>query len=367
VPINAETFERYYRSIIPYKRMTERRTYQLLRRSKSRLDQTVGLHTNVYSAGRGATRSRPRYDAHLLALAVTGAVTDWLTYSFIYLLTEETYCKHLGEDELSRFKRATKDAYDRYPAYRFLYQLRNYAHHYGPPLASLDMSATGHGWAIDVMLDKRQILGNGFHWNTASRRVMDGLPERFPISPLIEEAMEGYKLIERRMLGMYLDYVGSWLDASIEMLSALGDVDGIPCLIAIPPHETKSMLILGKIGVLPVMRQADVERVEWALEQPDPVSAVWIHHPEQSGFRPDTRGTLLATQLMTMLLAGEGDVAEQHVEEIVQDGQGGSRSVIIGLAEQLRIALYMLEGLLGGPPEEYLNVDWLEIDEPNNR
>jgi hypothetical protein len=134
-----------------------------------------------------------------------------------------------------------------------------------------------------------------------------------------------------------------------------------------PPQETKSMLILGKIGVLPVMRQADVERVEWALEQPDPVSAVWIHHPEQSGFRPDTRGTLLATQLMTMLLAGEGDVAEQHVEEIVQDGQGGSRSVIIGLAEQLRIALYMLEGLLGGPPEEYLNVDWLEIDEPNNR
>jgi len=188
------------------------------------------------------------------------------------------------------------------------------------------------------------------------------------VSPLIEEAMEGYRLIERRMLGMYLGYVESWMDVAKEMLAALGDVDGIPCLIAIPPDERKSMLVLGgRTGVQPIMRQADVEKVEWSLEQADPIAAVWIDHPERRGFRPDTRGTLLATQLMTTLLTEQSDAAEHDVEAIIDDGPDSSRAVIFGLVEQLRIALYMLEGTLGGPPEEFLNIDWLEVDEPDNQ
>ena len=360
VPLDSETFDRYYQSTIPYRRMTERRAYQLLQRASRRLHATVQLHSNLHKHG---GRLHESLDGHHAALSVTGAVTDWLSYSYIYLDTEETFCKRLGQEEFDHFKQATHDAYDAFPAYRFLYQVRNYAHHYGPPLAALDLSASDDSWEIDVMVDKRQLLADrSFHWNERSREVLDGLPERFAIVPLITEAMEGYRLIERRMLSMYLDYVESWLGESYEMLDALGDHGGVPCLLAIPPDETKSMQVLGSIGVQPIMNRDALDRVEWSLEQPDPVGAMSIDHHAGLGFVPDRLATLKATQVMAAFFHGDAPTASSRIRDILATDKGDPNQLIGGLVNQLAVNLHMLSGLLGISPEQLLNTDWTDDD-----
>ena len=360
VALDRETFDSYYQSTVPYRRMTERRTYQLLSQAARRLHETVQLHSNIHKLGGQLHAS---LDGHHAALQVTGAVTDWLTYSYIYLDTEETFCKHLGEEEFARFKEATHEAYDAYPAYRFLYQLRHYAHHYGPPLASLDVSAHSGDRKVDIMLDKRQLFANpSFHWNRRSREVMDRQPERFPIMPLIEEAMEGYRLIEQRILKMYLFYVESWLDVSNEMLGKLGEHEGIPCLLAIPPDDTKPMLTLGSIGVWPIMTRANIARVEWALGQPDPIGAVWVERAPSRGSTPDDASTLKATQVMAAFFRGDRAAATRQINDILESDRGDAGGLIAGLVNQLAVSLHMVSSLLGSSPEALLNSDWARED-----
>lgn len=359
VDLDAETFDRYYESTVPYRHMTERRTYHLLRQSARRLHATVQLHTNLHKYG---ARLHENLDGHRSALIVTGSVSDWLSASFVYVQTEETFWKHLGQEEASRFEKATNDAYDTYPAYRFLYQMRNYAHHYGPPLAALDYSTTGEeGWSVDIMVDKRQLLGGSFRWNEKSLAVMAGLPERFAIEPLVSEAMKGYRLIERRMLGMYLEYVASWLDESNEMLEALGDVEGMPCLLAIPPDRSKAMQVAGAIGIQPIMTPEAIDKVEWSLKQPDPIDAIWVDHPPSPGFQPDGEGALRATQVLAAFFMGDREAAAEQANQILAADQGDPSSLFGGLVNQSGITMYMLSNLLGKSTEELLNTDWTEV------
>lgn len=359
VGLDAKTFDRYYESTVPYRGMTERRTYQLLRQATRRLHATVQLHTNLHRYG---GRLHKDLDGHRSALIITGSVSDWLSASFVYVQTEETFWKHLGQEEFARFKKATNDAYDTYPAYRFLYQMRNYAHHYGPPLAALDYSTKGaDGWTVDIMVDKRQLLGGSFHWNEKSQAVMAALPERFALLPLVSEAMMGYRLIERRMLGMYLEYVASWLAESNEMLEALSDVEGMPCLLAIPPDRSKAMQVMGAIGVQPIMTREAVDKVNWSLQQPDPVDAIWIDQPLALGFQPDDDGTLRATQVLTAYFMGDREAAIAEANRILTADGGDPSSLFGGLVSQSAITMYMLSGLLGTSAEELLNTDWTQV------
>lgn len=187
---------------------------------------------------------------------------------------------------------------------------------------------------------------------------MDRQPERFPIMPLIEEAMEGYRLIERRMLTMYLAYVESWLDVSNEMLEELGEHEGMPCLLAIPPDDTKPMLILGSIGVWPVMSRANIAQVEWALGQPDPIGAVWVDYAPSRGFTSDDASTLKATQVMAAFFRGDRAAASRQINDILVADQGDASDLIAGLVNQLAVSLHMVSSLLGSSPEALLNTDW---------
>ncbi len=211
------------------------------------------------------------------------------------------------------------------------------------------------------MVDKRQLLADrSFHWNRHSREVLDGLPERFAIVPLITEAMAAYRLIERRMLTMYLGYVESWLDEANEMVDALEDHRGVPCLLAIPPDEAKSMQVIGSIGVQPIMTRAAVEQVEWSLEQPDPVGAVANDHPVGPGFVPDGPATLKATQVMAAFFRGDAPAASNRIRDTLAADGDDPNQLIGGLVNQLAVNLHMLSGLLGSSPEQLLNTDWTD-------
>ncbi len=60
-----------------------------------------------------------------------GKVTDWLTTSRLYLVSEEERLDALGNDAGDRFRSAQHASFDRSPAYRFLYNLRDYTQHSG--------------------------------------------------------------------------------------------------------------------------------------------------------------------------------------------------------------------------------------------
>lgn len=159
---------------------------------------------------------------------------------------------------------------------------------------------------------------------------------------------------------MHLDYAESWLGESNEMLDALGDHEGVPCLLAIPPDEAKSMQVLGSIGVQPIMNRAAVEQVEWSLEQPDPVGAVPIDHPAGPGFVPDRPATLKATQVMAAFFRGDAPAASNRIRDILATDRGDPNQLIGGLVNQLAVNLHMLSGLLGSSPEQLLITDWTD-------
>lgn len=358
ISLDRETFDRYLEGTVPYTRMTQRHAFRFLQQATRRLEATVQLHSNLHKY---TGERHESLDGRKPALDVTKAVTDWLNYSYIYLDPEERFWAHQGQEQLAEFKQATHDAYDTYSAYRFLYQLRHYSQHYGPPLAALDYSAADGAWEMDIMLDKRQLLGGSFEWNAKSRAVLDGLPERFAIVPLITEAMQGYELIEKRLLRMYLWYVESWLDEARAMVEATEGEVGEPCLLAIPPDSSKSMQVLGNVGLQPVMNQRILAQVERSLREPDPIESVWRASQPGRGFIPDGRAALRSTQVMTAFFMGDHGAAWDEIERVIAEDEGDGGPLLSGLVNQLATTLHMLSDLLGSSPEQLLNTDWEEL------
>lgn len=82
-----------------------------------------------------------------------------------------------------RFKEACCNAYDNHFAYRFLYELRNYAQHCGLPIGVLKV-----GESLEVFFDRDYLLGNYKKWKRLENELMNCKPW-FEVNSLLNEMM----------------------------------------------------------------------------------------------------------------------------------------------------------------------------------
>ncbi len=157
--------------------------------------------------------------------------------------TETKLKRRYGEssEQLRAFKAACSRQFDGSFAYRFVYQLRNYALHVNLPLNAMSL-ASGEGkfdpedpgthnrFAVEVARDA--LLNDGFDWRKDVRPGLESLPPSFELNPLINEAMHGLEKIHVELVCAKL--VGE--KQAAERVGALADAlqePGIPCVLRV--------------------------------------------------------------------------------------------------------------------------------------
>lgn len=85
---------------------------------------------------------------------------------------------------LVRFEEACHNAYDNHFAYRFLYELRNYAQHCGLPIGGIKI-----GEVLEVFFDRDVLLGRYKKWKNIESELKQCKP-RFEVAPLLNEMMD---------------------------------------------------------------------------------------------------------------------------------------------------------------------------------
>src|SRR6266540_2281918 len=164
VSIPPEEFERYANAIATYQSVAERNTYQILTRNHLRLRSMLEMYTNIERIGGNFRAVNQRN----LALLFMGEMTNWLASTRLYLVSERDFIlRQFGDesDEVRRFDKATSQAFDAYVGYRFLYNLRDYAQHCGPPVSGIAISGdSASRRKIEIYLSRSELLVAHFNW-----------------------------------------------------------------------------------------------------------------------------------------------------------------------------------------------------------
>lgn len=134
---------RYSAAIATFRAVTERNTFVLLQRHHHRLEATVAAFANLERLG-GSFRN---VDKRAVNITLMGEIVDWLAAGRLYTeSTRDFMLRQFGHGaQLERFKSATSSAFDGFAGYRFMYNLRDYTQHCGPPLGGTTVGRVADG------------------------------------------------------------------------------------------------------------------------------------------------------------------------------------------------------------------------------
>jgi len=128
-------------------------------------------------------------------LEINRRLVNYLTTVRIFLDYSETNLKRRygkNSKQVTQFKKACSEAYNTYFAYRFVYELRNYAQHCKLPIQDLiidskivEPSSNESSVSLRVMLNRDELLKN-YNWKKLKREIKK-LPSTFEINPLLAE------------------------------------------------------------------------------------------------------------------------------------------------------------------------------------
>lgn len=125
-------------------------------------------------------------------IEVIGATMDWLSTVRTFIDHNTFRASRSDAEILDFFKSACSRQYDARFGYRFCARLRNYAQHLGIPL---------HGLRIGgdfLVLDRETLLMRFSGWSSVAAELKAG-PSEIPLVPVVEDAMEGLRIISDAM------------------------------------------------------------------------------------------------------------------------------------------------------------------------
>lgn len=264
--LSATEFEDCLNAIATYRALLERNVYSLLQRHWHRLSSMQQFYANIERVG-GNFRV---IDLRTVAVTFMDEVTNWLTTGRLYLESERDLLSRTsqdGQEDLKRFRSLCGEVFDSIPAYRFLYKLRDYTQHCGPPLGSLIVAGANDGdRTIQISIRRSDLLIAHFNWGSHVRELINEWPENILLLPLIEEAMAGFRRIEDEILRILLKR----------------------CAPAVPLLRSEIQRVAGFIGHPAIFRFLngtnisyqsfpsilDLDILERSLSEPDPLSAI---------------------------------------------------------------------------------------------
>jgi len=332
-------FEQCVDDIGRLRALTERHTFQLLERHWHQIDSMRRLYEQIERVG-GAFRF---VDKQTVAVTFMGKVTDWLTASRLYLVSEAERLDALGAHAGHRFRTAQRTSFDRSAAYRFLYNLRDYAQHSGPPLGALTIASDGAGGRrLGLFLNQTELRSAHFAWNRHAMALLDDWPAQFDLLPLIEDATVEFRAIEDENVRVRIAHLVEAIPRLRSQMERIAYEDGNRC-------------VLSQLGTDPVTFgwqtfpiASDLERIEAAALQPDPIEALGRRPiPPRGMAGPNRHGRTRAAAVVTAYLEhGGGGLADDVLNAGIQEDQD-VRPTLIGVLEAGGVLASMLGTALG--------------------
>jgi hypothetical protein len=354
ITISADEFQGYIDAISAYRSLSERNTYQILNRNHLRLASMLKMYSNLEKVG-GSFR---KIDQRNVPLLFMGEMTNWLASTRLYLESERDFLlNQFGENsnELRRYKRATSEAFDSYPGYRFLYNLRDYAQHCGPPVSGMMVSRDPTGKrVIEMYLSRSELLVARFDWSRHAKELLARWPERISVMPLIEESMAGFRIIEDELLRILLTHCAKATTTMREGMARVAGMDGHPAVFQLPISREEDEK--GNLAWQSFPESSALDVIEGAITNDDPLAALPRVEAQRAVFLPEqTRAISRAAAVVaTALEAGSGDAGFEEVVNRVIREDDGITPLISGLTDLSLVLVEMLSQALGSPPEDLL-------------
>jgi hypothetical protein len=237
VDLTEAQFERYREALDRLHRLEDRLTFRIVEQNFTQLTTLHEYYDNFFSQVKGKDRINER-DAGFRLVVET---MNWLTAVRLFLDHQETeYKRRHGRSsiQLGRLKFACRSAFDRSVGYRFTYKLRNYAQHCGLPLHSIHvrLSAAGETGVrrIEFQLDRDDLLSEYLEWGSVKKDLKE-MPPRFPLLPLVIEAMEELRQIARDVLRIDIEFALDTIQVIREAVDLLGVHEGRGALMVFTP------------------------------------------------------------------------------------------------------------------------------------
>jgi hypothetical protein len=332
-------FEQCVDDIGRFRSLTERHTFQLLQRHWHQIDSMRHLYEQIERVG-GAFRF---VDKQTVAVTFMGKVTDWLTTSRLYLVSEEERLDALGAHAGDRFKVAQRTSFDRSAAYRFLYNLRDYAQHSGPPLGALTIASDGAGGRkLGLVLNQTELRSAHFAWNRHAMALLDDWPAQFDLLPLIEDATVEFRAIEDENVRVRIAHLVEAIPRLRSQMERIAYGDSSPC-------------VLSQVGTDPATFgwqtfpiASELDRIEAAALQPDPIETLGRRPiPPRGMAGPNRHGRARAAAVVTSYLEhGGGGLTDDVLNAGIQEDRD-VRPTLIGLLEVGGVLASMLGTALG--------------------
>jgi hypothetical protein len=332
-------FEQCADDIGRFRALTERNTFQLLQRHWHQIDSMRLLYEKIEQVG-GAFRF---VDKRTLGVTFMGKVTDWLTTSRLYLVSEEERLDAIGVHAGDRFRVAQRMSFDRSAAYQFLYNLRDYAQHSGPPLGALIIASDGAGGReLRLVLNQAELRSAHFGWNRHAKVLLDQWPEQFDLLPLLEEATREFRAIEDENVRIRIAHLVEAIPRLRTQMERIAGIEGNPCVLSQIGTEEASF------GWRSFPIASELDRIEVAASQPDPIEALGrVPVPSRSMAGPNRQGRARAAAVLTTYLEHGGG---GRTDEVLNAGIQEDRDVaptLIGLMELGGVMASMLGTAFG--------------------
>lgn len=274
VTITEDDWKRYSEAMGRFLTLTERRTLKMVARNALELDTLTGYYRSLYQTRRAPEEGR--LDARDAAFNLMTAVVNWLSSFRLYLDHEERRINHTyGEtsEQLARFEKVTSEVFDNSAAYRVIYKFRNYVQHCGMPISSVSMKSVDDDSVatqrIEFTVDRDTLLAD-YDWTVTTRADLADMPKDIDVFDLIRETMDGLRKIAHEVLRIDTERALAGVKDIREARERLGEVDGNPVLLELGVEAGE----LKRISHLPLLGEADIERLERAAEEDDPLETL---------------------------------------------------------------------------------------------
>ncbi len=358
VTISEDDWERYSEAMGRFSALTERRTLKMVARNAHELETLTGYYRTLYQTRRAPEEGR--LDARDAAFNLMTAVVNWLSSFRLYLDHEERRIKHTygdGSEQLARFETVTSQVFDHSAAYRVVYKFRNYVQHCGMPISSVSMRTVDDDsiatQRIEFTVDRDMLLAD-FDWTVTTRADLANMPKDIDVFGLIRETMDGLGTISHEVLRIDTERALECVKDIREARDRLGEVDGHPILLelGVESGEVKT------ISHLPLLGEADIERLERAADQDDPLESLAAapQVPTNPLLDDPTRYRLgRAVSLLSKWFEENGANENYHAHANALISEDGSvEPVLTGMVFVTSYALAMAGGALGTTAQSIL-------------
>ena len=351
--LTREEFDRYYEATTTYRAVTERGAYQLLLRQWDRLRSMRAMYTNLERVG-GSFRA---VDTRSLSVLFMGEVTSWLAATRLYLESErDSIARRFGEEseQAARVTAATNRVFDANPAYRFLYNLRDYSQHCGAPLGGLTVASQPDGSrSVDLYLSRSELLLAHFDWSRHAKTLLEEWDEQILLMPLIDEAMRGFREIEDEALAILIERCGDALATLRQgiLRAAVATNDGHAAIFQLPNRNGD-----GEMAWQSFPTGTALDRLQHAIEANTPVSALRQPMVNPLSERPPEARhaeAQAAAVIGAWLEFGPGSDVDETINNVLSE-DGDVSPLVAGLVNLSAYLLSMLSISLGTTPQAML-------------